>query len=75
MYFLQFVSLYIHVFLLLSADDNRSIYIETKLDKTYLNALEGEDSREKGFLWGTNTSENGAWQSFGVDKCLKMLYF
>ena len=31
--------------------------------------------REKGFLCGKNTSENGACQSFGVDKCLKMLYF
>ena len=37
MYFFQFVSLYI--LLLLSADDNRSIYIETKLEKNILKCL------------------------------------
>ena len=37
MYFLQFVSLYI--LLLLSAEDNRSIYIEMKLEKNILKCL------------------------------------
>ena len=31
--------------------------------------------REKGFLWGRITLENGAWQSFGVVKYLKLRYF
>ena len=26
---------------------------------------EGKIPREKGFLWGTITTENGAWHSFG----------
>ena len=72
MFFLQFVSIYI--LLLLSADDNRSIYIER--DKTKKNILKclltGRFPGKRVFFGGELFQKNGVWQSFGVDKCLKM---
>ena len=64
MFFLQFVSIYI--LLLLSADDNRNIYIDMKKENSHIKMhCKGKIPWEKGFLWGTTNSENGAWQSFG----------
>ena len=65
MFFLQFVSIYI--LLLSSADDNRSIYIyrDEKRKSHIKMPCKGKIPWEKGFLWGTINSENGAWQSFG----------
>ena len=52
------------------------VYIERRIEENTLQtALEGEDSQGKGFSLGRITLENGAWQSFGVVKCLKLRYF
>ena len=53
MYFSSFV--YIYILLLSSADNNRSIYIERRIEENTLQtALEGEDSLGKGFSLGEN---------------------
>ena len=46
---------------------NRSIYIRTEEEEKNNNSLplKGKISPGKGFLWGDNTSENGAWYLLG----------
>ena len=65
-------SLYIYILLLLSPDDNRSIYIEMEKEKSQIKMpCKGKLPWKKGFLQGTITTAIGAWHSFGVVKCLK----
>ena len=73
MFFSSSVS--INILLLSSADNNRSIYRDELKKIHYKLPWKGTIPWEKGFLWGRITLVNGAWQSFGVVKCLKLRYF
>ena len=56
--------------------NNRSIYKATMFNyrTIFIDFVRLEESPGRGFSWGGgfNLPENGAWQVFGVSKCLKM---
>ena len=71
-YFNSSLSLYIYILLLLSTDDNRSIYKETKKKNHKLKChVRGRFPGRRVFFGGQLLQKMGLGILFGVVKCLK----